>query len=209
MKTFIVLSAVLAVALAIPLKPDDMPKRKEQAEKDSNQDLDKFVTAFKNGDGATVGKLTNFIIKIAESGKKHSEQIVPKLMGLQEKLQKVADNGRSWLMTALTELLDGNRDNESYFDLETCIQWIKKRQDKGVKDADLDAGLKAAKESQEHLQKMAGTFVDGIKSMKQDMSNMKQVTDNTSKVMKENKDGFLNRFDDLLKSLKSFQSKQK
>ena len=208
MKTLVVLSVVLAVAVAIPLKPDDGEKRKQNADKDSSKDLDEFVSAFKNGDGATVGKLTDAIIKIAESGQKHSEQIVPKLTGLQEKLQKVADKGRSWLMKGLAAFLDGNRDNESYYDLETIIQWIKKRQDKGVQDELLTKALQAAKESQDHLQKMAGTFVEGIKSMRQDLSNMKEVNDKTSKTMQDNKDPFLNRFDDCVKALKAFRAKQ-
>ena len=208
MKLLIILSAVLAVSLAIPFRKDDGEKRKQQAEEDSSKDLDEFVSAYKNGDSATLRQLTDFIIKIAESGQEHSEKLVPKLVGLQEKLQKVADKGRSWLMKGLAWLIDGNRDNESYYDLETIIQWVQKRQEQGVNDNDLQEALQAAKESQEHLQTMAGTFVEGIKSMRNDLSNMKEINEKTSRTMAENKDPFLNRFDDCVRALKAFQDKQ-
>ena len=204
------LSIVLAIAVvavsAIPLKPNDMPKRIEQAEKDSNQDLAEFVQAWKSNDKQSVTSMTNFIIKIANSGYEHSIKLNKNFAKMAPILQKLAHSRVPFAMKAVAKLIDGNRDNKSYYDLETVIQWINKRVAAGVQDANLTKAVVAAKESQDALQAMADAFVSTIKTLKTDTSDMAALMDGAIAVMNENSAPFIERFADSLRALNDFRA---
>lgn len=205
MKHIISLALLLAVATAIPFKKDDYESRMKQAEADAKKDLYEFLAAYKADDAPILAYLTEPIIKIAESGKKHSEELIPKLQKVQEKLTRVSELGHSVLMKALAFLIDGNRDNKSYTDLETIIQWTRLRINRNATDPHLAGANVAAKQSQDCLQLMAGTFVEGIKTMKKDLSNMHEINVHTGQVFANNKDCFLDKFDEALANLKAFR----
>ena len=208
---FLVLSAFALVAVhAIPLKRDDMPERIKAADEDSSRGLDEFVRAFNEGDKQVLFEESNFIIDIAKRGQDHSEAFVSKFPKLLAVLKKGANSrfGGNVLVRAIAWLLDGNRDNESYYDLETVIQWIQKRQDKGVQDEDLSTALAAAKESQQHLQNMAGTFVQGIKQIRKEPSTMKQTVDHIIQTVHENEKPFLDKYQETMDALYNYRNTQ-
>lgn len=201
-----VLSLLMVAATAIPLKPDDMPRRIKQAEIDSNKDLDEFVQAWNNKDNPKLVKMTDFIINIANEGYQHSISLEKNLKRFVPVLSKLSRSGFPWPMRALAWIIDGNRDNESYYDLETVIQWINKRQAAGVKDNNLSEALAGAKESQDSLQAMADAFVSTIKTLKHDAHNMESLVDAAVKVMDEKSGPFLDRYRDSLVSFSTFRS---
>lgn len=208
MKTVAILAVLLIAVNAIPLKPDDMPRRIKQAEIDSNKDLDEFVSAWNEKDKDTILDLTTFIIKIAKSGYEHSVQLNKTIKKTHPLLVKLAHSKHTWAMKLVAAILDGNRDNESYYDLETVIQWIQKRQDKGVKNDDLAAALAAAKSSQDHLQTMAWTFVQALKTLRQDASNMTAVMDESAEAIAVHGDPFIAKYGEAMDSLYAFEHSQ-
>lgn len=205
MKFAISFAVLLAVASALPWR-NDYEKRMKQAEVDATSDLYEFIAAYKNNDSETLRVLTDKIVEIAESGKKHSEQIVPALEKLQETMAKVGERGYSHLMKAIAWFIDGKRDNESYADLETIIRWTRKRIDRGAVDETLAAANVAAKEAQDKLQLMAGTLVEGVKELRKDISNMREINAHIGRVFANNKDAFLDKFEEALANLKAFRN---
>lgn len=208
MKTFVVFALVLVAVSAIPLKPNDMELRIKKAADDSSMNLDEFVDAWTNKDKASVRVMTDFIIKIAKSGQDHSVKFTRKFSRMHAFLEKVANRNLNIFMKLLATIIDGNRDNESYYDLETVIQWIEKRQERGVEDANLAKALKAAKESQDHLQTMAGTFVSGIKLIKEHSWTAKDITSYTAQVLREHQQPFLDKYQEAMEALYAFRNKQ-
>ena len=206
-KLAIVLAVCLVAVNAIPVKPNDMPARIVNAEKDSNQDLREFVEAWKNNDKASVSKMVQFIIEIAESGFAHSEKLNASFGKLRETLLRLTRSPTPLAMKLLATLLDGNRDNKSYYDLETVIRWIEKRQVAGVQDQLLTQAVTAAKQSQDSLQTMADKFVALFKSLKVDTSNMKEQVTEAVHVMDEKAGPFMAKFEETIEALTAFQVK--
>lgn len=206
-KLLMCLAICVMAVNAIPVKPDDMPARIKQAEKDSNQDLQEFVEAWKNNDKEKVANMVQFIIEIAESGFAHSEKLNAQFGRLRSVLERLTRSQTPLMMKLLATLLDGNRDNKSYYDLETVIQWIQKRQAGGVDDELLTKSLAAAKESQASLQTMADSFVHLFKVLRLDTTNMKGLVANSLRVMDENSGPFMSKFDEAIEALTAFQIK--
>lgn len=203
MKFVIILAIVVVAVNAIPFKPNDMPKWIKKAEEDSSKNLNEFVTAFNEHDTETLSKLTNEIIEIAKKGQNHSIDFVSKFPKLL-RLMKASSERHGIIVRALAFLIDGNRDNESYYVLETLIQWIEKRQEQGVSDPDLTKALAAAKASQEHLQNMAGTFVEGVKQIRKEPSNSRQIVAHIVKTTEENEKPFLDKYQEAMDAMNNF-----
>lgn len=208
---FLVLFAISLVAVnAIPFKRNDMPEKIKAAEEDSSKDLEQFVRAFNEGDKPTLFELSKFIIDIAKRGQDNSKKQSANMSRLLRVLNAGAHRGwlGSLLVRELAWLIDGNRDNESYYDLETVIQWVEKRQARGVHDQDLDRALAAAKESQEHLQNMAGTFVEDIKRIRKEPSAIPEIVDHIVKTVQENDKPHLHKYQEVMDALNNFQYTQ-
>lgn len=205
MKFFAVVAILFVAVSAIPLKPNDMPWRIKQAEINSNKNLDEFVQAWNEKDHVTVLKLTDFIYKIAKSGQAHSVKLNKTFTKVLPWIYKLSQTNHTGLMRVLAWLIDGNRDNKSYYDLETVIQWVQKRQDKGVEDENLNNVLVSAKSSQYHLQTMAWSFVQAIKQLKQDASNMTEVMRDSAMTMREHSEPFITEFNNVMDSFYKFK----
>lgn len=210
MKTSLVIFALFVVAAnAIPLKPNDMPWRIRAADEDSSKNLDKFIQAYNDGDRETVGELTDDIIKIAKEGQDHSIAFTKKFGKLLSVLTRASSNGHRLVVRALAWLIDGNRENKSYYNLETVIQWCEKRQAKlPTPDSDLAVVCENAKASQQHLQNMAGTFVEEIKEIRKHPSNMNASVKKIVEAVDENQRPFLDRYDATMDALYTFRNKQ-
>ena len=109
-------------------------------------------------------------------------------------------------MRTVAWLIDGNRDNESYYDLETVIQWITKREAAGVQDDNLSSALADAKESQDSLQAIADILVPTIKTLKHDSHNMVPLMDEVLQVMNEKSGPFISKYADSLVALNKFRA---
>lgn len=206
LKGAFVLSLLAGAAIAIPLKPDDMPRRIKQAEIDSNKNLNEFVTAWNNKDKEQLLSMTDFIINIANEGYSHSIGLNTNLKRFIPVLSRLSQSGCPWMMRTVAWLIDGNRDNESYYDLETVIQWITKRQEAGVSDDNLSAALEASKESQDSLQAMADVLVSTIKTLRHDAHNMAPLMETVVKVTNEKSGPFIERYADSIVALNKFRA---
>ena len=208
MKTVALFTILFIAVNAIPLKPNDLQRRMKDAEINSNKDLDRFVEAWNKQDKAAVLEMTTFIIKIAKGGYDHSIQLNKTFEQLYPLLVKLAHSKHTWLMRMVAYIIDGNRDNQSYYDLETVIQWIQKRQDKGVKNDNLVQAHDFAKSSQDHLETMAQTFVKAIKIMRKDASNMTVVMDEVADSISQNGQPFISQYGKAMDQLYLFQQSQ-
>lgn len=206
LKRVVILSMLAGTAVAIPFKPDDMPRRIKQAEIDSNKNLNEFVKAWNDKDKTSLLSMTDFIINIADEGYQHSIGLEKNMQRFIPMLASLSRSGCPWLMRTVAWLIDGNRDNESYYNLETVIQWITKRQTAGVKDDNLTNALDASKESQDSLQAIADALVPTIKILKHDARDMVSLMDDVVKVMNEKSGPFISRYADSLVALNKFRS---
>ena len=204
--TIAILFALVAVSSAFPIKPDDYAKFEQEAEKIANADVGAWGTAAEMGDRMTRVSLIEKAIKILEEAQENNKKLDSKMLPLMEKMQGMANKGHTWLLDGLAKLIDGNRDNKSYFLLQGVEKWAEKRASTG--EPEVASAGKHAKAAKEHLDKMAGTFVKGVKDIKANSGNkakLQEITANTVKTAKENSPKMISETDAALRDLKTLR----
>lgn len=206
-KLIVVFVMTLMVVNAIPLRPDDSYRRVVGAVINSEKDLNEFIDALKHNDNQTAAKMVDFILDIAHDGFQHSIKLTATFNKLKPILSKLSSAPVGLPMKMLATLIDGNRDNKPYYDLETVIEWICKCQAHGIDDELLNTALKAAEESQDSLREMSDSFVNAIKAIRISTKDMGPLMKHTLEIIDAKSGPFINKFQEAINALTAFRAK--
>ena len=210
MKTIAILALVCCIAMtatAWPLKHDDKEQRMEEAEQIAGWELEQFKQAVASNDNVALARMTNYAIDVLKEAQANNQKLNRVMPPLMQVLKRLTSTEHILLrpmlaplklraLHLLTTVLDGNRDNLSYYRLEAVREWIERRtKEDGIKDsqdfADSHASVIAARDA---LEAMASTFVAGLKDLKEETSHIfredrqkiKMIADNIIAVAQEN-----------------------
>ena len=224
MKTIAVLLVIACVTLssAWPLKPDDKQQRIREAEEIAARDLQVFLEAYAHKYTGKLAELTRDAIDVLQSAQVNNRKLNKALGPVIAIMDKLANPSGGPLgkpinflklraLQLLSNLLDGNRDNFSYYRLDAIREWIERRTtSEGAHDS------KELKQAHEHvvaardaLETMASTFVKGLKDIKEetkhvlheDHKRIKQIADNILKVAADNKHVLIDKTNDSIQDL--------
>ena len=203
--TKIALLLLVAVACtAWKLKDDDTPRLKEELEATAARDLDAFV----KGDEASRTALYKEPLEILKQVQQNNGKVLGTLEPVEGLMKKLGDGEkfdflRFRALQLITNFLDGNRDNFSYYKLDAVVQFAQRRLDAGVTGPDAEILTKLRDEAtvaRDSLDTMAAAFVKGVKEIKEETNHVgkedavkiKAAADKTVKVSNELKPALLN-----------------
>ena len=214
--SIVIFFALIAVSAAWPVKPDDYKKFEQKAEEISQKDLEDYQVAVKAGDRQTQAKLVQDAIKVLEEAQANNQKLDKGMLPLMEFLNRMSHGShlkvlRMAFLRFLSNLIDGNRDNKSYFLLQGVEKWAEKRPG----EPEVAAAGQDAKEAKEHLDTMAGTFVKGIKAIKEETSHtfkedeekIRGITENIVATAKENSPLMIKKTEQAITELKNLLSR--
>lgn len=175
----LVFLVVVVVATAIPIKPDDTPKLMKEGEAFASARLDEF-----NQVAAADGDLSGFfgdLLKYITKAQKNNEPLLKKIAFIVGRMKAITSGGISRIgsirLHALMVLVDGNRDNVSYYVLDFSSQWLERRVSSATNTDNVkkmmeetNADIKLARDT---LDAGAQKFVQGVKRLRELSANMK------------------------------------
>ena len=214
----------MASAIAWPIKPDDKEQRIREAEEIASKNLETFKDAVAKQWPGKMAELTLDVIPYLEEAQGNNRKLNKLLAPVITVLNKLANPSRGPLappinflklraLQLLSNLIDGNRDNLSYYRLDAIRMWIERRTgDDGAKDVQelKDAG-KAVVAARDALEAMASTFVAGLKEIKEetrhilheDHARIKAIAGKILQTANDNKDVLISKTDETEKLLKA------
>lgn len=200
MKAIIALVVGFVVSVScIPLKPDDTPKLKKEMENIANNRLQEWNQ--KNGDKTAAAEMLVDLLKTLQKAETNNNKALPGIEKLTEKMAKLDAKGMDSFwgsngLRALTAVVDGNRDNISYYTFEAARLWIEKRlpATKNIK-AQLEEAMKLIITARDALDSQAQVFVKSIKNIrewtKHASQNAEKIRSAIKDVQKANKETHL------------------
>ena len=172
MKYMLVLALAVAVT-AIPLKKDDTPQLKKEKEETVQGRLQEFVS----GDASSRTQLYQPILDILNAVQKNNKKVTGALEPVQNVMEKLAQGDHFRFLKdaglrVITTIIDGNRDNFSYYKLDAVKEWADKRaqQVDGPEVETLRTISRQATDARDALDSMAQVFVKGVKAIKAETS---------------------------------------
>ena len=158
---------------------DDKAQRVKEAEEAAALHLQEFIDAAKKNDSGSRNQLADYtgeIISVLKDGQENNVRIADRLQPVINSIVNLS-TGRLRFMRMrslwfLTAAIDGNRDNKSYYRLDSGREWIERRvnhTDQGLKEKLLEA-QKTIIDGRDALETMAVTFVAGIKTIRAETS---------------------------------------
>jgi predicted AAA+ superfamily ATPase len=171
MKAIIFLLCLFSVAFAWKLKADDTPALKEEGEKFVQNNLQAFQDAAK--DRSDVKPFLRELLVYVQKAQKNNEKLTKGMNKIIGHMASIISDGvgriASHRLHAFTTILDGNRDNKSYYVLDYSTQWIEARLS-SIRDHDLLSSLVSIKDdletARDSLDGNAQIFVQGVKELK-------------------------------------------
>ena len=160
---------------AIPLKKDDTPELKAEGEKFASDKLQEFKTAAsKSSDPKNLQEFFNDLLVYVRRAQANNVKLTKGISKIVNRMKDITANGITLRNGAghrlhlLTTIIDGNRDNISYYVLDYASQWIEKRLESV--SGELKSQLSSIKQdieiARDTLDKNAQTFVKGVKDIK-------------------------------------------
>lgn len=205
----LLLSCFVAAAVAWPLKPDDKAQRMREADEIADKNLDAWKEAVRNADKSTrLSDLTLEIVETVREAQQNNVKLNRGMVPLMTIMNHLARPTSALLqplsflklraLSLLTHLLDGNRDNFSYYRLEGVREWIERRtQEDGIQNMEqLTQAHNSVIEARDALERMASTFVAALKHIKAETSHVflpdkqkiSHIAKNMVQVANDNKD---------------------
>lgn len=187
--TLLLFSLLIIGSLAIPIK--DNEKEVQQLLKEKKQIVNDHLNEFLNAKASgVVEKIQEYLKTLVKTQKRAHDNLLRILPGLEKIIatmdylskdrfegnrfaHSVARMLESAALKVLTALVDGNRDNVSYYMYDAAQEWIQKRVEKGTPGPELptlEAKLKEARKlivtARDSLDDNAQVFVKTIKEVK-------------------------------------------
>ena len=177
----VILMLVVAVT-AWPLKPDDKELRMKECEATSVKDLDAFNLAWTAKDQKKLAELTDDIINVLVEAQDNNVKLNRKMKPVIRLLDELSKPRRllpikflrTRALSLLTNILDGNRDNLSYYRLESVRLWLEKRMTAEVAESvpEFVSAKTHVTAARDALEEMASTFVSGLKTVKDESGHI-------------------------------------
>ena len=160
------------------------------------KDLQKFNVAAEKNDRKEVNNLIKSqLLPVIQEAQKNNEKVVPKIGDIIGKINSLAkDAADNWFkeqgLKAFVWLLNGNRDNLSYYKTDAGREWIQRRlaASKDQLKKDLTDLQKKIVEGRDNLDALAQSFVKGVKEIKELTTNGESAKKNESKIKKTAED---------------------
>ena len=154
---------------------DDKAQRVKEAEEAAALHLQEFIDAAQKKETTSRTKLADYtaeITAVLKDGQGNNHKLTDRLQPIINSIVSLS-SGRFRFMRMrslwfLSSAIDGNRDNKSYYRLDSGREWIDRRvnhTDPDLKEKLLDA-QKSIDEGRDALKTMAVTFVQGIKTIR-------------------------------------------
>lgn len=201
---------------------DDKAQRVKEAEEAAALHLQEFIDAAQKNDSGSRNQMANFtgeIISVLKDGQSNNLKLTDRIQPLVNTIVNLS-TGRLRFMRMrslwfITSAIDGNRDNKSYYRLDSGREWIERRvnhTDAGLKEKLLDA-QKTIIDGRDALETMAVTFVESIKTIRAETSKRPGTEDDTvienmAKQMQEssgNKTILINKTDEAIQKLEAIE----
>ena len=182
---------MFSVCTAIPLKKDDTPQLKAEGEKFASDKLQEFkAAASQSSDPQNLKEFFNDLLVYVQKAQKNNEKLTKGIGFIVKRMKAITANGISLRNRAghrlhvLTTLVDGNRDNVSYYVLDYASQWIEKRLESVSGElksimSDIRDDIVTARD---RLDNNAQVFVKGVKDI-MGWTTFMQGPNNASKIM--------------------------
>jgi len=135
------------------------------------KDLDKFLAAAKEGDKKSIGNLFQSLLSTVKSAQANNEVLLPRIKWIVTRTAAFANSDLGVFQRAglysLVRLVNGKRDNKSYYTLDAVREWITRRLSSvtGKLNADMTDVQARAVDSRDFLDSHAQVFVAGIKEL--------------------------------------------
>lgn len=201
---------------------DDKAQRVKEAEEAAALHLQEFIDAAQKNDTTSRTRLADYtgeIVSVLKDGQINNRKLTDRLQPIINSIVNLS-SGRLRFMRMrslwfITSAIDGNRDNKSYYRLDSGREWIERRinyTDPALKDKLLDA-QKTIVEGRDALETMAVTFVQGIKTIRAETAKRPgtesdEVIENAAKQMQEssgNKTVLIEKTDEAIQKLESIE----
>ena len=154
---------------------DDKALRIKEAEEAAASHLQEFAEAAAKNDSESrkrLADLTGEIVDVLKDGQGNNIKLTDRLQPIINSIVNLSSGRfrfvRMRSLWFITSAIDGNRDNKSYYRLDSGREWIERRLN--YTDASLRSRLVDAQqtivEGRDALESMAVTFVQGIKTIR-------------------------------------------
>lgn len=182
-------------SLGIPIKnnEEEVKKLLKEKEKIVNEDLDAFLNATESG---TVSEIRDYLKTLVKTQKRAHDnliRILPKLekiIGALDSLSKDRLEGtvantvlrmlQRSVLKMLTTLVDGNRDNVSYYMYDAAQEWIHERTKKGTYGPGVAKLKNKLNEAQAMIIKARDTLDDNAQIFVKTIKEVKKMRENSS-----------------------------
>jgi len=169
---FSTLFASAPVAKAIRFMPSDKAYWEGQVPILSDKDLDKFEAAAQAKDRSALNSEVVALKDIVAEAQENNKKLVPQITKLVTWINDLAQNSDKWFrptaLRSLVILIDGNRDNKSYYLLDAAREWIEKRLSLvgGQLQNDFRSAQNQIVDARDTLDDNAQIFVRGVKDIR-------------------------------------------
>lgn len=171
MKSIVCILLVAVTCSAWKLKPDDTPRLEQEREEFAAKNLESFVA----GDEAARTSFYKEAGDILKAVQKNNDNVLGNSEPVERLMVKLSSGGlfdfvQMRVLQLLTNLIDGNRDNFSYYKLDAVREAAQRRLDAGVSGEEAETLQKLVKETTEArdaLDTTAQAFVKGVKKIKE------------------------------------------
>lgn len=158
---------------------DDKAQRVKEAEETAVLHLQQFIDAASRNDTESRKQMSDYtgeLVAVLKDGQANNRKLTDRLQPIINSIVSLS-TGRFGFMRMrslwfVTSAIDGNRDNKSYYRLDSGREWIERRAN--YTDPELKSKLLDAQQSivqgRDALESMAVTFVQGVKTIRAETS---------------------------------------
>jgi len=208
------------VAKAVRFMPSDKAYWEGQVPILSDKDLDKFEAAALAKDRTALNAQTIALEDIVKEAQENNKKLVPQITKLVTWINDLAQNSDKWfrptMLRSLVVMIDGNRDNKSYYLLDAAREWIEKRLRLigGQLQTDFRTAQNQIVDARDTLDDNAQIFVRGVKDIRKlsecPKTNDAQIKGIATKMMNamENGKALLPKTDTAIETIQSIVTNQ-